>query len=360
QSEQRIELVPLEQIIPLPGNITVMGREEDMMLRTDMTRLESKGLYRIDPILLRRLSSEEIAQIKAKQSWTQAKYQIIDGHSRWRAARELGWTQIRAIIIDCTLEEAYAINYMKNKARGTVDPMREAAYFRYLHEVKKMRVDQIAEKFGISHREVDRILSRIKVSEEARKKLSEVPTLALSPSHYEIIGSVHEPEKQREIAEIIAKEELSVREAQVAKEAIEKGLPPEKAVKVVEVVKREKLTPKEARKVVRALAVKPEAEQILGLPKEKLVEQAEKIVAPPPQKTPEEIIFERAEEARKHYPPIVVDYVVTRYKGKHLEDVLKAVFWTLWSRLDEAGRESITAEAIRLAGEKGFVQPIVG
>ena len=43
-----------------------------------------------------------------------------------------------------------------------------------------------------------------------------------------------------------------------------------------------------------------------------------------------------------------------------MEDVLKAVFWTLWSGLDEAGRESVTAEAIRLAGEKGFAQPIVG
>jgi 16S rRNA U1498 N3-methylase RsmE len=88
---------------------------------------------------------------------------------------------------------------MKNKARGKVHPMREAAYFHYLHEVKKMRIDKIVDKFGVSHREVDRILSRIKVSQEATKKLSEVPTLALSPSHYEIISPIPEPEKQKEI-----------------------------------------------------------------------------------------------------------------------------------------------------------------
>jgi ParB/RepB/Spo0J family partition protein len=359
-SEEKIELVPLEQIVPLPGNVTVIDREEDMMLRTDMTRLETRGRTKIDPILLRRLTPEETAQIKTKQPWSQAQYQIIDGHSRWRAARELAWTQIRAIIIDASVEEALAINYMKNKARGKVDPMREAAYFHYLHEVKKMRIDQIVDKFGISHREVDRILSRIKVSQEARKKLSEVPTLALSPSHYEIIGSIPEPEKQKEIAEIIAKEELSVREAQVAKEAIEKGLPPEKAVKAVKAVKREKLAPKEAKKVVQALAVKPEAEKILELPKERLVAEAEKIVTPPPPpKPPEEIAYERAMEAKQYYPATMVGYIYERYKGEHFQDVLKAATWLLWSKLTEEEREKTTAEAKKL-GSRGFKEPISG
>ena len=139
-------------------------------------------------------------------------------------------------------------------------------------------------------------------------------------------------------------------------------LPEDKQPKLVETIAEKGLSVKEARKVAKALVAKPEvAERILELPKPKLVEEAEKIVTPPPKlKTPEEEIFEKAEEDRRHYPPIVVDYVVTRYKGEYLEDVLKAVFWKLWSRLDEAGREGVTAEAIRMAGEKGFVQPIVG
>jgi Asp-tRNA(Asn)/Glu-tRNA(Gln) amidotransferase B subunit len=106
--------------------------------------------------------------------------------------------------------------------------------------------------------------------------------LTLSPTHYEILGSIPEPEKQKQMAEIIAKEELSVREAEIAKTAIEKGLPPEKTVKIVKTVKREKLAPKEAKVVVEALAKKPEAETLLELPKPKLVEEAKKIVTPPP------------------------------------------------------------------------------
>jgi hypothetical protein len=122
---------------------------------------------------------------------------------------------------------------------------------------------------------------------------------ALTPLHYEIIGSVPEPEKQKALAQVIAKEELTTREAQVAKVAIEKGLPPEKTVKVVKTVKREKLAPKEAKVVAEAIAKKPEAEKLLELPKSKLIEEAEKIVAPsaptppsPAPKSEEEKIYD--------------------------------------------------------------------
>jgi ParB-like chromosome segregation protein Spo0J len=205
---------------------------------------------------------------------------------------ELGWHEIRAVITDMTLDEAREFNYKKNKIRGTVDPMREAAYFRYLRDVKKMTVDQIAEKFGMSHREVERTLSWFCVSPEEKTLLGGVT--ALSPLHYEIVGSVPEPEKQKALAQVIAKEELSTREAQIAKAAIEKGLPPEKKVKVVKTVKREKLAPKEAKVVVEALAKKPEAETLLELPKPKLIEEAKKIVTPPPMPTPPKPIEEIA------------------------------------------------------------------
>jgi len=79
-----------------------------------------------------------------------------------------------------------------------------------------------------------------------------------------------------------------------------------------------------------------------------------------PSKTPEEIALERFKEVGKHYPTIIVGYVASKYTGKYLEDVLKAIFWLLWQKLDETSRENITAEAIKMAGEKGFEQPIIG
>lgn len=364
EEEEKIVPVPLHQIVPLPYNVCTMDADTDLMLKTDMTRIETKGRKRIDPILLRRLTPEEIEEYRKKGN-PSAQYMIVDGHSRWEAARELGWHEIRAIITDMTLDEAREFNYKKNKVRGTVDPLREAAYFRYLRDTKKMKIDEIAEKFGITHRRVEQILSRIKIAEPVKEILKRgEPGFTPSPKHYEILGSVEQPEKQKQLAEIMVKEELSRREAEVAKEAIEKGLSPEKTVQIVKTVKREKLAPKEARKLIQAVAVKPEiAEEIIKLPKEKLVAEAEKIISPPPPPPKaEELRAKMLEELTVHYPPIIVDYAYTRYKGPLLKEVIKAmIFHAFWDKLTEEEREEVALKSIKEVEEKGkFEEPVIG
>jgi ParB/RepB/Spo0J family partition protein len=230
QSEENIVLVSLDQIVPLPGNVSVLDPEADLMLKNDMTRVETKGWYKIDPILLRPLTAEEIAKIKEKQPWSNPKYQIIDGHKRYSAAVDLGWTKIRAIIKDVSLEEARAINYMKNRARGKVDPLREALYFKHLYEDLKMSEEKIAEKFGISQQRVSQILKRAGITPEARKIITtRVVTEDVTGKHLEVLGTTP-PEKQADLAKAIVEEKLSYREAEKVKEALEKGLPLEKAI----------------------------------------------------------------------------------------------------------------------------------
>jgi ParB/RepB/Spo0J family partition protein len=358
---EEVKLIPLQEIVPLPTNVTVMGREEDLMLRTDMTRIESKGLYKIDPILVRRLSPEEIAEIKAKQPWSQAQYMIVDGHRRFYAARELGWSQIRARIVDATLEEALAMNYMKNKARGTVDPLREAMYFKHLYEDLKLTEEKIAERFGIDRSYVSRILKRIGITPEVRRYIVTRVTWEkpISGKHLEVIASAPE-EKQTELAKAIVEGKLSYREAELVGKALEKGMPTEKAVSVVKAVKKV-AKPKEAEKVIHHVAAKPEfAEEITKLPEERLKAKVEEIVKPPPPTPkPAELAFKRAMELKNYYPAIMVGYIYERYKDAHFQDVLKAATWLLWSKLSEQEREALTSEAIRLGG-KGFEEPISG
>jgi ParB/RepB/Spo0J family partition protein len=323
EKEGKIELIPIEQLKPLPMHFTVIGREEEDMLREDM---KTRDVNSIDPILVRKMTLEEIEE--AKEKYPLARYEIIDGHTRWEIAKLLKWNEMRAVVKECSRDEAYILNYKRNRERGLVDPMLEAMCFNYFYQ-KGYTASQIAEMFHKKETTVWSTLRRLKVGKEARRKIVQQAFMGkpITAKHIEVVAALPE-DKQPKLVETIAEKGLSV---------------------------------KEARKVAKALATKPETvERILELPKPKLVEEAEKIVTPLKPKPPEEEIFERAEEARRHYPPIVVDYVVTRYKGKYLEDVLKAVFWKLWSRLDEAGRDGVTAEAIRMAGEKGFVQPIVG
>ncbi|MEM3427660.1 MAG: hypothetical protein QW212_05245, partial [Nitrososphaerales archaeon] len=172
---------------------------------------------------------------------------------------------------------------------------------------------------------------RIKVEKEARKKILQKAFTGqpLSGKHIEVIAS----------------------------------LPEDKQPKLVETITEKGLSAKEARKVAKALVTKPEvAERILELPKPKLVEEAEKIVTPPIKpKTPEEAAYERVMELKEHYPMILIDYIYTRYKGKYLKDVIKAsIFIVFWEKLTEEQREEVAQRAIKMAGERGFEQPIVG
>ncbi|MEM3553983.1 MAG: hypothetical protein QW658_03390, partial [Candidatus Bathyarchaeia archaeon] len=66
-------------------------------------------------------------------------------------------------------------------------------------------------------------------------------------------------------------------------------------------------------------------------------------------------------ELKEHYPMILIDYIYTRYKGKYLKDVIKAsIFIVFWEKLTEEQREEVAQRAIKMAGERGFEQPIVG
>jgi ParB family chromosome partitioning protein len=367
EAKEEVQTVKLVEVVPLPYNVS--GRLEselDQMLRTDMGRAE-KGLYKIDPILVRRLIEEEIQKYKEKNPW--AKYMLVDGYKRWEAARELGWHNIRAIITDMTLDEALEFNYKKNKIRGTVDPLKEAIYFRYLTEVRKIPAEKIADNFGMSIRRVYQIFSRLKGVEPLKKIFGEsaftsiVRNKKIEPWHLEILGSVEEPKKQEELAKLMIEAELSGREAEVAREAVEKGLPPEKTVKLLKKAKHEKLTPKEAKVVVEAIAKKPEVETLLELPKPKLVEEAKKIITPPPPPpSPEEIRERLIKELEDYYPPIIIDYAYTRYKGEHLKEVIKAsIFYMFWEKLTEAQREEVMEKAMKEVEEKGkFVEPVIG
>jgi hypothetical protein len=53
--------------------------------------------------------------------------------------------------------------------------------------------------------------------------------------------------------------------------------------------------------------------------------------------------------------------VFTRYRGKLLKDVIKAVIWVAWwKKLTEAEREEVVQEAVKMVGEKGYEEPVVG
>ena len=74
-------------------------------------------------------------------------YVIVDGFHRWKAAKELGITDIHATIKNMPEAEAKTVNYRKNKERGTLDVYLEGDLF--ISEHKALTQAEIAVKYGV-------------------------------------------------------------------------------------------------------------------------------------------------------------------------------------------------------------------
>jgi ParB/RepB/Spo0J family partition protein len=244
EKEAKIWLIPLRKIKPLPLNVNIIDHETDKMLLEDMRR-NPEG---IDPIIVRRLTPEE--REASKEKYPFAEYEIIDGHKRFANAQLLHWDTIPARVLEVSREEAFETNYRKNRERGTVDPMAEALYFKHLYIDQKMKAEEIASKFNLSEDYVRKVLARVGIKPEVARRI---------------------------MMEARAGHQLTGKHL----EAIAKA-PEEKQEKVVEAIIKKGLSAKEAKLVVNALTKKPEAEALLELPKPKLIEEARKIVMPPP------------------------------------------------------------------------------
>ena len=103
-------------------------------------RISEEGF--LQPIVVRCL---EVAQ-------DQIKYEIIDGEHRYRAAVELEYEEIPAIILDKSLPEAMVGTINMNKLRGEFDVLKLAEIIQELS--KTYTIEEIEDKLGYTPDEV--------------------------------------------------------------------------------------------------------------------------------------------------------------------------------------------------------------
>ena len=118
-------LVPIDQLIPYPDN----ARQGDVDMVAES--LTSHGMY--TPVTVQRSTNY-----------------ILVGNHRWKAAKQLGWTKIAAIFLDCDDEEARAINLVDNRASdvATYDWDQLLDSVRKAREARQRHADEIAGQQG--------------------------------------------------------------------------------------------------------------------------------------------------------------------------------------------------------------------
>ena len=225
ESDTRIETLPLREIEPDPGQ--PRKTFDDETLAELSASIAEHGL--LQPIAVRPKPS--------------GGYLIVAGERRWRASRMAGLTEVPVIVKDVTDEQAMELALVENLQREDLDPVEEAAGIRELMTRCDLTQEQAARKLGKSRSALANSLRLLSLPETVLELLK---SGFITIGHAKVVLGLPTPELQEEAAQMIADNQLNVRQAEAlckklakpAKEPVAVPLPSALPVEVEESLKQ--------------------------------------------------------------------------------------------------------------------------
>ena len=225
ESDTRIETLPLREIEPDPGQ--PRKTFDDETLAELSASIAEHGL--LQPIAVRPKPS--------------GGYLIVAGERRWRASRMAGLTEVPVIVKDVTDEQAMELALVENLQREDLDPVEEAAGIRELMTRCDLTQQQAARKLGKSRSALANSLRLLSLPETVLELLK---SGFITIGHAKVVLGLPTPELQEEAAQMIADNQLNVRQAEAlckklakpAKEPVAAPLPSALPVEVEESLKQ--------------------------------------------------------------------------------------------------------------------------
>ena len=193
ESDTRIETLPLREIEPDPGQ--PRKTFDDETLAELSASIAEHGL--LQPIAVRPKPS--------------GGYLIVAGERRWRASRMAGLTEVPVIVKDVTDEQAMELALVENLQREDLDPVEEAAGIRELMTRCDLTQEQAARKLGKSRSALANSLRLLSLPETVLELLK---SGFITIGHAKVILGLPTPELQEEAAQMIADNQLNVRQAE--------------------------------------------------------------------------------------------------------------------------------------------------
>ena len=225
ESDTRIETLPLREIEPDPGQ--PRKTFDDETLAELSASIAEHGL--LQPIAVRPKPS--------------GGYLVVAGERRWRASRMAGLTEVPVIVKDVTDEQAMELALVENLQREDLDPVEEAAGIRELMTRCDLTQEQAARKLGKSRSALANSLRLLSLPETVLELLK---SGFITIGHAKVVLGLPTPELQEEAAQMIADNQLNVRQAEAlckklakpAKEPVAAPLPSALPVEVEESLKQ--------------------------------------------------------------------------------------------------------------------------
>ena len=139
------------------------------------------------------------------------RYEIIAGERRWRAAQMAGLSEIPAVIRHVPDEAAIAMSLIENIQRENLNPLEEARALERLINEFGLTHQQAAEAVGRSRAGVSNLLRLLELAPEVCELLEH---RQLEMGHARALLALEQRRRQIEVATLVAKKGLSVRETE--------------------------------------------------------------------------------------------------------------------------------------------------
>jgi ParB family chromosome partitioning protein len=199
---------PREQLTKLPLDLLQRGRYQprlDMRIETLQELADSiKAQGVVQPIVVRPLESGD-------GTGGSQRYEIVAGERRWRAAQMAGLGEIPVVIRDIPDEAAIAVALIENIQRENLNPLEEARALSRLISEFGLTHQQAADAVGRSRAGVSNLLRLLELAPEVGELLEK---RSLEMGHARALLALTQRRQQSEVALLVAKKGLSVRETE--------------------------------------------------------------------------------------------------------------------------------------------------
>jgi ParB family chromosome partitioning protein len=189
---ERIHRLKLESIGPSP----MQPRKEFARdaLQELMDSIREHGI--IQPLIVRQVDG---------------RHELIAGERRWRAAKELGLTDVPAIIRTSSDLEVLELSLIENLQREDLNPIEEAQGYARLTNEFGMRQEDVAQKVGRSRAAVANAMRLLDLHPQIQTWLNQE---LLSVGHAKVILGIKSHDEQLPVAETVLRRKATVRQTE--------------------------------------------------------------------------------------------------------------------------------------------------
>ncbi len=156
-------------------------------------------------------------------------YRIIAGERRWRAAKLAGLTTVPVVIKTYSREQSAQIALVENLQREDLNGIEEARGYKTLMDEFSLTQQQVAEKVGKSRPAIANALRLLKLPESVQDM---VIYGEISSGHARAISGISDSELQKDLAQKVIAEDLSVRQIEKLIAQLEQPKPEREKVRI--------------------------------------------------------------------------------------------------------------------------------